>query len=82
MQLLPLIEDGHIVLRLGGDIDAQGAQTVAGLIDRSTNDFAIDFTDVTRVEEAGFTVLADAIRRCPHRLVVRGLVQADRLGIS
>jgi anti-anti-sigma regulatory factor len=82
MQLLPLIEDGHIVLHLGGDIDAQGASAVADLIGRSTNDFEIDFTDVTRVEEAGFPVLAEAIRRCPHRLVVRGLADASRLGIS
>ena len=80
MQLLPSIEDGHIVLHLGGDIDAQGAETVAHLIDQSKGEFAIDFTDVGRVEDAGFSVLAAAIRRCPYRTVVRGLADASRLG--
>ena len=79
MQLLPSIEDGHIVLHLGGDIDAQGAETVAHLIGQSMGEFAIDFTDVGRVEDAGFTVLAAALRRCPYRAVVRGLADASRL---
>ncbi len=79
MQMLPWIEEGHIVLRLGGEIDREGARAVAGLIEASTHDFFIDFTDVTGVEEAGFTVLADAIHRCPHRLV---LTDAARLGLS
>ena len=73
LQMLPSIEDGHVVLRLGGDLDSEGAAAVARLIGQSKGDFAIDFTDVHRVEDAGFTVLAQAIRRCPYRLVVRGL---------
>ncbi len=82
LQMLPTIEDGRIVLHLGGDIDEESAATVAQLIDRSTNTFSIDFSDVTRVEDAGFNVLAAAIRRCPHRLMVRGLADTSRLGIS
>ena len=73
LQMLPSIEDGHLVLRLGGDLDSEGAAAVARLINQSMGDFAIDFTDVKRVEEAGFTVLAQAMRRCPYRLVIRGL---------
>ena len=46
---------------------------VARLIGQSMGDFAIDFTDVKRVEDTGFAVLAQAIRRCPYRLVMRGL---------
>jgi len=42
-------------------------------------DFSIDFTDVRRVEHSGFAVLAQAIRRCPYKLVVRGL--QDEAGI-
>jgi anti-anti-sigma regulatory factor len=82
LQMLPTIEDGHIVLHLDGDIDAESAATIASLIDRSTSSLFIDFTDVGQVEEAGFTVLADAIRRCPHRLVLRGLEDASRLGLA
>jgi anti-anti-sigma regulatory factor len=82
LQMLPTIEDGHIVLRLGGDIDAESAATVASLIDRSTSSFYIDFTEVGRVEDASFTVLADAIRRCPYRLVLRGLEDASWLGLA
>ena len=33
------------------------------------------FTDVREVEDTGFDVLAQAIRRCPYKLVVRGLKQ-------
>jgi anti-anti-sigma regulatory factor len=73
LQMLPSIEDGHLVLRLGGELDSEGAAAVARLINQSMGDFAIDFTDVKRVEEAGFTVLAQAMRRCPYRLVIRGL---------
>ena len=73
LQMLPSIEDGHVVLHFGGEIDAQSAETVAQLNDRSMGDFSLDFTDVKRVEDAGFGVLAEAIRRCPYKLVVRGL---------
>jgi anti-anti-sigma regulatory factor len=73
LQMLPSIEDGHVVLRLGGDLDGEGAVAVARLISQSMGDFSIDFTDVKRVEDAGFDVLAQAIRRCPYKLVVRGL---------
>ncbi len=73
LQMLPSIEDGHVVLRLGGDLDGEGAAAVARLIGQSMGDFSIDFTDVKRVEDAGFDVLAQAIRRCPYKLVVRGL---------
>ena len=73
LQLKPSIEDGHVVLHFGGEIDEQSAATVAQLIDRSMGDCALDFTDVKRVEAAGFTMMAEAIRRCPYKLVVRGL---------
>jgi len=73
LQMLPSIENGHVVLRLGGEIDGEGAAAVARLIGQSMGDFALDFTDVKRVEDAGFDVLAQAIRRCPYKLVVRGL---------
>jgi len=73
LQMLPSIEDGHVVLRVGGDLDGEGAAAVARLISQSKGDFSIDFTDVKRVEDAGFDVLAQAIRRCPYKLVVRGL---------
>jgi anti-anti-sigma regulatory factor len=73
LQMLPSIEDGHVVLHLGGEIDGEGAAAVARLIGQSKGDFSIDFTDVQRVEESGFDVLAQAIRRCPYKLVVRGL---------
>ncbi|HYS10515.1 MAG TPA: hypothetical protein VEP66_17380 [Myxococcales bacterium] len=73
LQMLPSIEDGHVVLRLGGELDGEGAAAVARLIAQSMGDFEIDFTDVFKVEETGFDVLAQAIRRCPYKLVVRGL---------
>lgn len=76
LQMLPSIEDGHVVLHFGGEIDEESAVTVAQMIDHSLGDFSLDFTDVKRVEDAGFTVLAEAIRRCPYRLVVRGLDRA------
>jgi anti-anti-sigma regulatory factor len=77
LQMLPSIEDGHLVLRLGGDLDSEGAAAVARLIGQSMGDFAIDFTDVMHVEEAGFNVLAQAMRRCPYKLMLRGLRSAD-----
>ncbi|HET7786814.1 MAG TPA: STAS domain-containing protein [Myxococcales bacterium] len=77
LQMLSSIEDGHLVLRLGGELDSEGAAAVARLINQSMGDFAIDFTDVKRVEEAGFTVLARSVRRCPYRLVLRGLRPTD-----
>jgi ABC-type transporter Mla MlaB component len=77
LQMLPSIEDGHLLLRLGGELDSEGAAAVARLINQSMGDFAIDFTDVKRVEEAGFTVLAQAMRRCPYRLALRGLRGKD-----
>ena len=73
LQMHPSIEDGHVVMRFDGEIDADAAATVAGMIDRSWGDLSLDFTDVGRVEEAGFSLLADAIRRCPYRLAIRGL---------
>jgi anti-anti-sigma regulatory factor len=73
LQMLPSIEDGHVVLRLGGELDGEGAAAVARLIGQSMGDFAIDFTDVRQVEDTGFDVLTQAIRRCPYKLVVRGL---------
>lgn len=79
LQMLPSIEDGHVVLHLDGDLDTEGAAAVARLIGQSKGDFAIDFTDVHRVEDAGFTVLAQAIRRCPYKLVMRGLREDARL---
>jgi ABC-type transporter Mla MlaB component len=75
LQMLPSIEDGQMVLRLGGELDGEGAAAVARLIGQSMGDLSIDFTDVQRVEEAGFAVLSQAIRRCPYKLVVRGLEQ-------
>ena len=75
LQVLSSIEDGRLVLRVGGDLDDEAAAAVARIIGQSMGDFSIDFTDVRRVEEAGFTVLAQAIRRCPYKLVVRGLPQ-------
>jgi len=79
LQMLPSIEDGHVVLHLGGEIDAQSAATVAEMIDHSMGDFSLDFTDVKLVEDAGFNVLAEAIHRCPYKLAVRGLPDAKRL---
>ena len=73
LQMVPSIEDGRVVLHLGGELDGEGAAAVARLIGQSMGDFAIDFTDVKRVEDTGFAVLAQAIRRCPYRLVMRGL---------
>ena len=73
LQMHPSIEDGHVVMRFDGELDAEGAATVAGMIDHSWGDFSLDFTDVARVEDAGFSLLAEAIRRCPYRLVIRGL---------
>jgi len=75
LQMVPSIEDGQMVLRLGGELDGEGAAAVARLIGQSMGDLSIDFTDVRRVEEAGFAVLSQAIRRCPYKLVVRGLEQ-------
>ena len=73
LHVLPSIEDGHVVLRLGGELDGEGAAAVARLIGQSMGDFSIDFTDVKHVEQSGFAVLAQAIRRCPYKLVMRGL---------
>ena len=64
LHVLPSIEDGHVVLRLGGELDGEGAAAVARLIGQSMGDFSIDFTDVKHVEQSGFAVLAQAIRRC------------------
>jgi anti-anti-sigma regulatory factor len=73
LQMLPSIEDGRVVLRLGGELDGEGAAAVARLIGQSMGDLSIDFSDVKRVEDSGFDILAQAIRRCPYKLVVRGL---------
>ena len=64
-----------MVLRLGGELDGEGAAAVARLIGQSMGDLSLDFTDVRRVEESSFLVLSQAIRRCPYKLVVRGLQQ-------
>ena len=73
LHMLSSIEDGHVVLRLDGELDGEGAAAVARLIGQSMGDFSIDFTDVKHVEQSGFAVLAQAIRRCPYKLVMRGL---------
>jgi len=39
-----------MVLRLGGELDGEGAAAVARLIGQSMGDLSIDFTDVRRVE--------------------------------
>ena len=79
LRMLPDIEDGHLVLRRDGEIDGEGAATVARLIGQSKGDCLIDFTDVKGVEDAGFQVLAQAIRRCPYRLQLRGLRNPEKL---
>jgi ABC-type transporter Mla MlaB component len=75
LQMLPSIEDGQMVLRLGGELDGEGAAAVARLIGQSMGNLSIDFTDVLRLEKSSFAVLSQAIRRCPYKLVVRGLDQ-------
>ena len=82
LQMLSSIEDGHLVLHLGGEIDDEGAAAVARLIGQSMGDFALDFTDVRNVEQVGFTVLAQAIRRCPYKLVLRGLHDPNPLAAA
>ena len=79
LQMVSSIEDGHVVLRLGGELDGEGAAAVARLIGQSMGDFSLDFSDVKRVEQSGFAVLAQAIRRCPYKLVVRGLEDQDAI---
>ncbi|HTO98706.1 MAG TPA: hypothetical protein VMK66_16770 [Myxococcales bacterium] len=78
LRMVSSIEDGHLVLHVGGELDGEGAAAVARLIGQSMGDFCIDFSDVKNVEDAGFTVLSQAIRRCPYRLAVRGLSQPAR----
>lgn len=73
MQLLPSIEDGHVVLHLGGDLDADGAATVVRLIQQTKGDGAIDFSDIQSCEQGTLDTVTDAIRRCPYHLAVRGL---------
>jgi len=79
LQMVSSIEDGRVVLRLGGELDSEGAAAVARLIGQSMGDFSLDFSDVKRVEQSGFAVLAQAIRRCPYKLVVRGLEDQDAI---
>jgi ABC-type transporter Mla MlaB component len=79
LQMLSSIEDGRVVLHLGGELDGEGAAAVARLIGQSMGDFSLDFTDVNRIEQSGFAVLAQAIRRCPYKLVVRGLKEGPGL---
>ena len=79
LQMVSSIEDGRVVLRLGGELDGEGAAAVARLIGQSMGDFSLDFSDVKRVEQTGFAVLAQAIRRCPYKLVVRGLEGQDAI---
>jgi len=73
LHMLPSIENGHLVLHLDGELDGEGAAAVARLIGQTMGDFLIDFTDVGRIEEPGFTVLSRAMHRCPYHLEVRGL---------
>ena len=79
LQMVSSIEDGRVVLRLGGELDGEGAAAVARLIGQSMGDFSLDFSEVKRVEQSGFAVLAQAIRRCPYKLVVRGLEDQDAI---
>ena len=79
LQMVSSIEDGRVVLRLGGELDGEGAAAVARLIGQSMGVFSLDFSDVKRVEQSGFAVLAQAIRRCPYKLVVRGLEDQDAI---
>jgi anti-anti-sigma regulatory factor len=79
LQMLSSIEDGRVVLHVGGELDGEGAAAVARLIGQSMGDFSLDFTDVNRIEQSGFAVLAQAIRRCPYKLVVRGLKEGPGL---
>jgi anti-anti-sigma regulatory factor len=76
LQMLPSIEDGHVVLHFGGEIDAQSAATVAEMIDHTMGACSLDFTGVERVEETGLDVVTEAIRRCPYKLIVRGLPES------
>jgi anti-anti-sigma regulatory factor len=77
--MLPVIENGHVVVRLDGELDAEGAATVARVIGQSQGDFELDFSGVARIDDAGLKVVADAIRRCPYRLALRGLTDPFRL---
>lgn len=72
MQLLPAIENGHVVLHLGGELDKEGAATVARLIGQSKGDFAIDFTRVDRIHVEGLDIVEQAINSCPYHLSLRG----------
>src|SRR2546430_15892482 len=76
LQMLPSIEDGRVVLRIGGELGGEGAAAVSRLIGQSMGGFSIDFTDVRRVEHSGVAVLAQALRRCPFKLPVRGREEA------
>ena len=71
--MLPSIEDGHVVLHFGGEIDEHSAATVADMINHTMGDCSLDFTGVAHVAETGLHVVTEAIRRCPYRLTVRGL---------
>jgi anti-anti-sigma regulatory factor len=77
--MLPVIENGHVVVRLDGELDAEGAATVARVIGQSQGDFELDFSGVASVDDAGLEVVAAAIRQCPYRLALRGLADARRL---
>jgi anti-anti-sigma factor len=82
LRMVSSIEDGRVVLHVGGELDGEGAAAVARLIGQSMGDFSIDFSDVKSVEDSGFAVLAQAIRRCPYRLVVRGLARPSQTASS
>lgn len=79
LQMIPVIVDGHVVVRLGGELDAEGAATVARVIGQSQGDFELDFSGVGRIDNAGLEVVAAAIRQCPYRLALRGLADLSRL---
>ena len=76
MQLLPAIENGRVVLHLGGELDKEGATAVARLIGQSKGDFVIDFTRVEHADSDGLEIVEQAISNCPYRLSLLG---TDRL---
>ena len=60
------------MLHLGGELDKEGAATVARLIGQSKGDFAIDFTRVDHIDVECLEIVEQAINRCPYHLSLRG----------
>ena len=60
-------EDGQIVLRLEGDIDAAQVDAVnsqiLGAVDNDAHDVVVDLSKVTYLDSAGIQMLFDLIRR-------------------